>query len=320
METSKATVLWKYLNGVINVYKPAGVGARQLLTSLQTNLCKDLNSLDVRPTRSMVAINPSPDDPTKYDVDVVEDLSDHVLCTGPRYLNEDIVCSTAARLGFNTSGVFLVGLGTGRSTTYKIREANLLRTFHVTGLFGMSTETNFKRSLMLSKASYSHIYPDKLAGLLAAMQASHQKKMFEMCGVDMQSQTAYEIACRGLIRPVKKDMPVVYGIRCIKFKRPEFVIEVHTINENEDYLFTLIQEIGIQMRSVAHCIGVRCVRYGPFSYEQSLLRSQYWLEEVITNLKQTRQIIKEHPEILSADDPDVACNLDLPKSNNSEVI
>lgn len=215
------------------------------------------------------------------------------------------------------SFITVVGLGTGSYTTYKLRQANPLRTFHVTGRFGMSTENNFKGSLMLSKANYHHIYPEKLAGLLAAMQASHQKQMYEMCGVDMQSQTGYEIACRGLIRPVKKDVPVVYGIRCIKFKRPEFVIEVHTINENEEYLCTLIQEIGIQMRSVAHCTGVRCVQHGPFSYEQSLLRSQYWLQDVLANLKQTQQIIKEHPEILTTDDPDVVANLELHKSNNN---
>lgn len=40
IETSKATVLWRYLNGVINVYKPAGVGINQLFASLRANLCK----------------------------------------------------------------------------------------------------------------------------------------------------------------------------------------------------------------------------------------------------------------------------------------
>lgn len=153
------------------------------------------------------------------------------------------------------------------------------------------------------------------------MQASHQKKMFEMSGVDMQSQAAYELACRGLIRPVKNDVPLLYGIRCISFKRywPEFVIEVHAINENEEYLCTLIQEIGIQMRSVAHCTGIRCVQHGPFNYQQSLLRRQYRLEDVLTNLTQTRQIINDHPEILTTDDPDVVANLELPESESKSA-
>lgn len=188
---------------------------------------------------------------------------------------------------------------------YRIRDATALRTFYVTGLFGMSTETNFKKSLMVAKAGYSHVYPEKLRGLLAAMQASHQKKMYEMCGVHLQSQTAYEIASRGLIRPVKKDVPVIYGIKCVKFHRPEFVIEVQTINENEEYLCSLIHEIGIQMRTAAHCIGLRCERHGHFSAKQSLLRGNWHLQEVLNNLQQCSDIIRKHPDIIRINDPNI---------------
>lgn len=45
-----------------------------------------------------------------------------------------------------------------------------------------------------------------------------------MCGVDIQSQAAYELAVKGLIRPSRKEIPVVYGIKCIEFKLPDFVI------------------------------------------------------------------------------------------------
>lgn len=189
---------------------------------------------------------------------------------------------------------------------FKIREAASIRTYHVTGRFGMSTENNFKDSLMTSKATYSHIYPDKLAQFLASMQASHQKKMFELCGVDLRSQTAFEIASRGLIRPAKKDVPVVYGIRCIEFKRPEFVLEIQAINENEEYLCTIIAEVGIQMHTVAHCRAIRCVRYGPFHVEQSLLRGNWKLQDAINNMQQCAEIIRKNPNVL---DPDTSNGL-----------
>lgn len=73
------------------------------------------------------------------------------------------------------------------------------------------------------------------------MQASHQKKMFELCGVDMQSNTAYEIAKRGLIRPKDNHLPVLYGIKCVQFDRPKFVVEIHAVNEHVVYLGQLIQ-------------------------------------------------------------------------------
>lgn len=180
-----------------------------------------------------------------------------------------------------------------------------MRTFHVTGKFGLSTENNFTDSHVINKATYDHIYPDRLAVFLAAMQASHQKKMFEMLGVDMQSQTAYELACRGLIRPAKRDVPVVYGIRCIKFQRPFFTLEIRAIQETEEYLCSLIQEVGVNMRSVAHCTALRCVQHGHFSVNDSLLRGNWNLQDVLNNMKKCSQILEAHPEMLRSDQPDV---------------
>lgn len=47
---------------------------------------------------------------------------------------------------------------------------------------------------------------------------------FRLCGVDIQSQTAYELATQGLMRPATSKTPLIYGIRCIDFKLPEFTI------------------------------------------------------------------------------------------------
>lgn len=37
---SRASTAWRYLNGVINVYKPAGFDTRTVVNALKTNLCK----------------------------------------------------------------------------------------------------------------------------------------------------------------------------------------------------------------------------------------------------------------------------------------
>lgn len=153
------------------------------------------------------------------------------------------------------------------------------------------------------KASYSHVRPDKLAALLSSMQASHQKKMFELCGVELQSQTAYKLAVKGLIKPMNNNTsPVIYGIKCIELKQSEFVIEVAAINENEQYLKTLIHEIGIELHTVAHCTGIQCIKHGYFDINQSLLRGQWELQNVITNMEECRKIFRQYPDILRPKD------------------
>lgn len=135
--------------------------------------------------------------------------------------------------------------------------------------------------------------------LLASMQASHQRQMFEMCGVDIQSQAAYELACKGPIRPMNKNNPLIYGIKCIEFNRPEFTLEIHAMNTSEEYLCNLIAEIGLQMRSMAHCTKLRCTRYGYFTFEDSLLRGKWRAQNMLHNMELCRKRVSEHPSMLT---------------------
>lgn len=135
----------------------------------------------------------------------------------------------------------MVGLNEGTRTIHRIRSNRLIRVYHVSGELGTSTENNFKDSLIIARANYSHVWPVKMSSVLSSMQVSHQKKMFELCGVHIQSNAAYEIATKGLIRPTNDTVPVVYGIKCVQFDRPKFTVEVHAINEHVKYLGQLIQ-------------------------------------------------------------------------------
>lgn len=47
---------------------------------------------------------------------------------------------------------------------------------------------------------------------------------FRLCGVDLQSQTAYELAAKGPIRPMDSKTPVIYGIKCVEFDPPNFTL------------------------------------------------------------------------------------------------
>lgn len=291
-----APTVWKYLNGVVNLYKPAGLTVQQVRRTIIGNLCRDLNQLTVRPPLQRIAIESGSD--SAYHVRTIEDLSDNVLVVGPRYQTDDIRIRMSANHGRLTSGVLVVGINDGLTQAYRVQQNRPLRVYRVTGFLGKATETHFGDSRIIGKATVKHIGSEKIERLLASLQASHQKKMFELCVVDVQSQAAYDLAVKGTIRPSDTSQPMIYGIRLVEFRRPFFIIEMHAINETEAYVGNLIHEIGLNLKSVAHCVGIRCIRHGHFELKDSLLRKDWNLQCILDSMAQANQLFKRHPEML----------------------
>lgn len=119
-----------------------------------------------------------------------------------------------------------------------------------------------------------------------------------LCGVDMQSQTAYEMAIKGPLRPVHSKIPIIYGIKCVHFENQEFTLEIQCVNEYEKYLQTLIHEIGMKLHSSAHCTGIQCIRHSYFTLDDCLLRKHWNLQHIITNIEKCRTIIDNNENIL----------------------
>lgn len=244
------------------------------------------------------------------------DLSDHVLASGPRYTPRDVSCAPVAALGDHTSGVLckyllllsvgilmckslaVFGFNKGLRKSSRIQRNRPVRVYHVTARMGTATENYLPDSRVTVRASHRHVSADRISGLTASMQASHQRKMYELCGVDLQTQAAYELACKGLLRPADNTQPVIYGIKLIHFERPHFTLELHTINEDENYLAALVHDMAIELRTVAHCSQLRCIRHAHFDVTDSLLRHGWHLPGIIKNMRQQKEILKAHPEIL----------------------
>lgn len=192
----------------------------------------------------------------------------------------------------------MLGINQGTKTSSLLHKNRPIRVYHVTGKLGIATENNFTDSRVISKAAYRHIGFDRLNNLLTSMQASHQRKMYELCGVDIQTQAAFELASKGTIRPDSFKIPVIYGLKGINFSDGEFVLEVHALNETEEYLTNLVHEIGLQLHSVAHCTSIRCIRHGHFTVADSLLRHYWNLQEIRSNMTLCDRIIRENPTLL----------------------
>lgn len=263
----------------------------------------------------------------KYAIETVKNSAELDLTIGPRYTQSDVRLNAAKPLGLNTSGVLgkqkpknlaqnrpkclyfvfsfilrrlsVLGINDGTRIVQRLGDGPSIQTFHVTGKFGKAYENNFKGSLLSSRASYKHIFPGKLFALCASMQSLYQRRMFDLMGVDIQSQAAYELACKGPIRPMVKNSPLIYGIRCIEYKLPRFTLEIHAMNASEQYLCDLICEIGKKLRSVAHCRQLRCTRYGYFTFEDSLLRANWRPQDILENMMVCRKIIRQNPSMLA---------------------
>ncbi|XP_010625608.1 mitochondrial mRNA pseudouridine synthase TRUB2 isoform X2 [Fukomys damarensis] len=98
--------------------------------------------------------------------------------------------------------------------------------------------------------------------------------------LDLQSQEAYEMAVRGVIRPMDKSPMLISGIRCLHFTPPEFLLEVQCVNETQQQLRKLVHEIGLELKTTAICSQVRRTRDGFFTLDDALLRTQWDLNSI----------------------------------------
>lgn len=278
---------YKTLNGVICVYKPVGVTLRHAQHIIVTKLSEGLNALPDRPLEKRVEIVGPTNKP--MEVKLLPNYADDHLVCGPRFINSDFRCSWATYLGKFTSGVLLLGINDGTRLTYNINTARLTRAFKIQGNLGKATDTYFWNGKVVEKSNYRHVTRAKIDKIVAHMQAAHQKTMYELSGLHMDSQTTYELASQGLIRPANSALPIIYGIKCVHFEPPNFTLEVQCINEYEKYLWTIIHDLGIQLKTSAHCIGVQCIRQGKFDIELALLRKHWQLHNIIENMDACRQ-------------------------------
>ncbi|XP_012057366.1 PREDICTED: probable tRNA pseudouridine synthase 2 [Atta cephalotes] len=294
-------IAWKALNGIIAVYKPPMVtylGARDTIIH---RLCEDLNCMRVRQPIKHVCIE---GDTTKtMKVFTHSSYADHPLVVGPRYQPKDFVLICANYLSRDMSGLMVCGINGGAKWIHKLKDSKSPTSYRVKGVLGQATDTYFITGKVVEKSTYKYIKRDAIDKICASMQAAYQRKMFELCGLDMQSQAAYELAVQGPIRPVDINIPMIYNIKCIDFKSPEFTLEIICINENDMYLKTLVHDLGMQLHSVATCIQIQCFRYALFDLNFALLKKHWELKNFCNNIVQCNTIINENRYLLKQDSP-----------------
>ncbi|KAL3872037.1 hypothetical protein ACJMK2_040005 [Sinanodonta woodiana] len=288
--------LYRLLNGVFCVYKPKGVHCNSVVEHIQRNLAKDLNGHPCYPyERKMREIEPNPNVKTPSvttEPRTLTTLSDHKLVLGERYIPPDFRVHFVTGLNKHSSGVLVCSVGSGREYLSAIKMARYLRVYHVRGKFGWATDNFSPKGKIMNRSTYHHVKKSILDKVCATVQAGHQRFMFDYAGVTQDSQEAYELAAAGIVRPEHSDTPpMIYGCHVIDFSLPDFTLEIHSINETQNYLMKLIHEIGLELRSTAICTQVRRIRYGHFTLEHALLCKHWTAQEIIRNIATCKHLL-----------------------------
>ncbi|XP_074655033.1 pseudouridylate synthase TRUB2, mitochondrial-like [Tubulanus polymorphus] len=292
-----APAAFEALNGVFCVYKPADVPMARIVNMIKEKLADGLNSMPGRPLRTMVQLNENKTDTDGLPVvTTVPDLADHPLVVGPRYLPEDFRITYSNKLSKPSSGV--VALGIGRNGSYKasqMKYAGYMRVYHVNGILGRCTHDFQPTGRLIERTTWRHVTSAKINRCISAAQAGHQRNMYRYMGVEMDSQEAYEVAARGLVRPQEtvNEGPIIYGMKLVEYKPPEFTLEVHCIGEYCTYLRKFVHELSLDMKSSAVCSLVRRIRYGHFTLDHALLRKHWTVPAILGSIEHCKPLVRK---------------------------
>ncbi|XP_065226945.1 pseudouridylate synthase TRUB2, mitochondrial [Planococcus citri] len=292
MVIKNAVGAWKLLDGIVCIYKsPPSYSMNHLRHVFFQKLSDHLNSLKCRDVKEYVDI--IGDTSKELTVRVTQNYADHPLAVGPRYMPQDFRWKYVNLLGERTTGLCVLGVNEGCQFAQEYKQAQPLKVYHVKGRLGLLTNTCFADGKPTFKCNYNFLTIDDINRVVAAVQANHQKNLFHLTGVDLQSQSAYELASSGLIRPAVKDAPVIYNIKCIDFSSPDFTLEITSLNEDEEYLLKVILDVGYFLKNVASTVSIRCIRVGFFNIELALLKKHFTVENVLENMKKCYNIIEQ---------------------------
>ncbi|OWK59799.1 putative tRNA pseudouridine synthase 2 [Lonchura striata] len=271
------------LAGLFAVYKPAGVAWGRVREAVEARLLRELNAAPGAAPRQRVRFLPTPAPGGGGAVELVAArvpvLADHPLgkgTAGPAWAGTN----RGPNNRFPIFYVSVLGIGHGNKLLTDLYNCHLTKVYTVGGLFGKATDDFSDTGNLIEKTTFDHITREKLERILAVIQGTNQKALLMYSNIDMKTQEAYELAVKGLIRPMGKSPPIITAIRCLQFALPEFQLEIHCLHETQQYLRKMVHEIGLELKSSAVCTQVRRIRDGVFTVDDALPRTQWNLQSI----------------------------------------
>lgn len=277
--------IYKALQGVLLLYKPARINSKAMIDEIKTNVTDSLNRYSPRPISKRIVIKGDID--ARKKVVQVPNLADHPLVVGPRYLPWEFKMKPLkSTLEHKSSGLEVHIVGTEALRRFsRLFSVPLVSVYEISGKFGYLTDTFMYDGKIIDKCSYQHIRTGKLDSVLSRIEAGQRHRLFDSAHVSLNSQEAYELAKAWPSRPARSaKWPVIYRLRCTHMKLPDFKIEVTVSNEKEQFLAHLVQDIGLLLKSGAYTTAIRRTKLGMFDVNDSITDRDWNLQGIIDNL------------------------------------
>ncbi|XP_028919668.1 mitochondrial mRNA pseudouridine synthase TRUB2 isoform X1 [Ornithorhynchus anatinus] len=284
------------LNGLFAAYKPPGKHWKYVRDTVELKLLQGLNALK-RPAplqQVRFLLGPKEGGEEKeltLTATSVPILANHPLVRGPSFTGLKI--GVGHVLDIQASGVLVLGVGHGNKLLMDLHHAHLTKDYTVRGLLGKATDDFSDLGRLVEKTTYDHVTQEKLDRILAVIQGSHQKALVMHSRLDLKTQEAYELAVKGLIRPMDKAPMLILGVRCLEFSPPEFLLEIQCMNETQQQLRRVVHEIGLELKSTAVCTQVRRTRDGAFTVDDALPRTRWDLRSVQDAIREVKPRLEE---------------------------
>lgn len=133
---------------------------------------------------------------------------------------------------------------------------------------------------MIEKTSFHHVKRGMFERFLQIYQGQFQKLIPRSYGVDPNSQAAYELHARGVVRPGDLSMPMIYRLSLLDFFPPYFTLEIQCINETGKFLLKIFNDVSEDLKSAAVVTRIRRVQWGCFSLDHALLKKHWNAENI----------------------------------------
>jgi tRNA U55 pseudouridine synthase TruB len=252
--------------------------------------------MEVRPLneRVLIAESRSVDGQLDYAIELRPNYADSPALIGPRYQSKDMSMNICNNLGYDVSGLVLVGIrSAGSLLINRIRRQRLLREYEIDCRLGYATDNYTHDGSVVERSTYTHLTRSKVDYVLNKIQSTQQSIIYS--GLNLKSQAAYEMAVKGTIKPSVQNLsPVLYSIRCVNFKPPDFKIRLVTLNENHLYLKSLVNGVGLDLRTNACVVNIRCTKYGPFNTQDHAILQKHWdVEHVMQSIYSLKELVEK---------------------------
>ena len=149
-----------------------------------------------------VASFTSPSTTTPLKVEVLPNLADHPLVSGPRYTESHLSIRLLNNPGWYASGLVLglIGPATGQ-LGHRFARHRLPRVYELKGELGLATDNHLDTGRVMVKSTWRHVTRERYERVLAKIEAAQRSGVFTVAGVDLRSEEAYQMALEGGMAP-----------------------------------------------------------------------------------------------------------------------